>query len=261
MAPPPARSLRPRPKRRRLPAALARGQMGRMTAHGPGLAEVAALVGDPARANMLAALMDGRTLTASELAFVAGVAAPTASGHLARLTSGNLLSVERRGRQRHYGLASPLVARMVESIMAVAAVQAPPRHVGRSPGAAALRDARTCYDHLAGRLGVAVTEALVARGHLRLAEDGGEVTAEGGRFLARIGVEPAGRAARPLCRPCLDWSERRHHLAGRLGEALCRRCFDLGWIERMRGTRAVRVTVPGRAAFAATFGVEVGQPR
>jgi hypothetical protein len=120
----------------------------------------------------------------------------------------------------------------------------------------ALREARTCYDHLAGRLGVGIADALVARGLIVLGEEAGEVTASGGAWLAAFGVEvePAGRTRRLLCRPCLDWSERRPHLAGRLGAALCRRCEDLGWIERQRDGRAIRVTERGRLGFESEFG-------
>jgi DNA-binding transcriptional ArsR family regulator len=216
------------------------------------MATVAALLGDPARANMLVALMDGRALTAKELAFAAHVSPQTASGHLARLTEAGLLDMASQGRHRYFRLASPLVGQMLESVMAVAGPD--PRPMGAWRGGAALRTARTCYDHLAGRLAVALTDSLVAAGHVALTPDGGEVTLSGQDFLTRFGAEPApGR--RIFCRPCLDWSERRPHIAGRLGAALASRCFELGWIARMRDTRAVAITPAGADGFADTFGV------
>src|ERR1700738_2816810 len=186
-----------------------------MEAIQPSLAEVAALVGNPARANMLTALLDGRALTATELAFAGGVAPQTASGHLGKMTEGRLLTLAKQGRHAYYRLASPMIGRMLESIMAVAA-DGPPRPQPRWCGGEALRNARTCYDHLAGRLGVALADALAARDHVELSEDGGMVTPEGEAFLLEFGVDlreksPSGR---PFCRPCLDWSERRTHLAG-----------------------------------------------
>jgi DNA-binding transcriptional ArsR family regulator len=216
------------------------------------MASVAALLGDPARANILTALMDGRALTAKELAFAARVSAPTTSGHLARLTEANLLAVQKQGRHRYFRLASPLIGQMLESIMAVAGPEP-----GRLPswrGGEALRTARTCYDHLAGRLGVALADSLCAAGHLALSADGGEVTEQGHAFLAGFGAEPvAGK--RVFCRPCLDWSERRPHIAGRLGAALASRCLELGWIERQRDSRAVTITAAGATGFADRFGI------
>ncbi|HJS30748.1 MAG TPA: helix-turn-helix transcriptional regulator [Alphaproteobacteria bacterium] len=224
-------------------------------------AEVAALAGDPARAGMLHALMDGRALTASELADVAGVTPQTASGHLARMIAAELLAVEKQGRHRYYRLASPAVARMMESIMLVASRREPtrpPRVVGSRE--AALRAARTCYDHLAGRLGVALADAMTESGHVELASDGGLVTDAGIALFRRIGVDvdalAARRGRRVLCRPCLDWSERRPHLAGALGAALCEHCFARGWIRRIEGTRAVAITAKGAGAFREAFGVE-----
>jgi DNA-binding transcriptional ArsR family regulator len=226
------------------------------------LAEIGALVGDPARANILAALADGRALTATELAYVARVTPQTTSGHLARLTAANLLALARQGRHRYYRLASPLVAQMLESIMVVGAVQLPPRRRLPSRVDDAMRRARTCYDHLAGRLGVGLAEALAAGGRIVLGEDGGEVTADGMRFLAEFGALPLPRpgSRRPFCRACLDWSERRWHIAGAVGAGLCRRAFELGWIERRRDSRAVAVTAAGRQGFAETFGLVLEQP-
>ena len=228
-----------------------------MEAIQPSLAEVAALVGNPARANMLTALLDGRALTATELAYAGGVAPQTASGHLARLTEGRLLTLAKQGRHVYYRLASPLIGRMLESIMAVAA-DGPPRYQPRWRGGDALRNARTCYDHLAGRLGVGLADALVARDHVTLSEDGGVVTRRGEEFFRSFGIELHGsnETRRAFCRPCLDWSERRTHLAGALGAALASRSFALGWITRIRDTRAVLVTADGRRGFSQTFGID-----
>jgi DNA-binding transcriptional ArsR family regulator len=228
-----------------------------MTA-GTNIAEIAALVGDPARANMLDALLDGRALTAGELAYAAHVTASTASGHLAKLTEAGLLGVVRQGRHRYFRLASPRVAQMLESIMAVAALQGAPRYRPRSARDDALRLARTCYDHLAGVLGVGLADTLVARAQIVLTEDGGTVTEAGIAFLSGFGIdEPQDPMRRVFCRPCLDFTERRPHLAGRLGAALARRCFEQGWIERLRDSRAVRVTAPGRAGLAEAFGLDL----
>jgi DNA-binding transcriptional ArsR family regulator len=218
------------------------------------MASVAALLGDPARANILTALMDGRALTAKELAFAAHVSAPTASGHLARLTEANLLAAEKQGRHRYFRLASPLVGQMLESVMAVAGPE--PRQLNAWRGGDALRTARTCYDHLAGRLGVALADALTGAGHIALSQDGGEVTDQGHTFLANFGAQPAP-GKRVFCRPCLDWSERRPHIAGRLGASLASRCLELGWIEPQRDSRAVAITPTGTDGFAATFGISL----
>jgi DNA-binding transcriptional ArsR family regulator len=222
------------------------------------LAETAALMGDPARAGMLAALMDGRALTAGELAQVAGIAPQTASGHLARLAAAGLLAVERQGRHRYHRLASPAVARALEGLMALAAATpAPPRQLRTGPRDAALREARTCYDHLAGRLAVAIADAMVARGQIELEPDGGSVTESGATFLRNLGVAPRQAASRRLfCRPCLDWSERRPHLAGTLGAALCTRCLELGWLRRVPGGRALSITPAGQLGLREAFGVE-----
>ena len=219
----------------------------------PRVAAVAALLGDPARANIMNALLDGRALTAKELAFAARVSPQTTSGHLAKLTQAALLSVEQQGRHRYFRLASPLVGQMLESIMAVAGAQTP-RTATSWKGGEALRNARTCYDHLAGRLGVALADSLTRQGHIALSPDGGEVTETGHAFLRDFGAEP-GPGKRVFCRPCLDWSERRPHIAGRLGAALACRCFDLGWVARLRDTRAVAITPVGRTGFAASFGI------
>jgi DNA-binding transcriptional ArsR family regulator len=222
------------------------------------LVEVAALVGDTARATMLWALMGGQSLTATELAYAANVSRSTASGHLSKLAAAGLLTVNRKRRFAYYRIASPLVARMLESIKAVAAIETPPRHRPRSARDDALCFARTCYDHLAGQCGVAVTDALVARGLVVLTDDGGEVTPSGDRFLTSFGVDAAPRGRRLFCQPCLDWSERRYHLKGVVGAGLLCRCMDLGWFKRERDSRALRLTPVGRSGLADMFGVRIG---
>jgi DNA-binding transcriptional ArsR family regulator len=221
------------------------------------LVEVAALVGDTARAAILAALMGGQALTGSELAYLARVSRPTASEHLVKLVEARLIAVTKQGRYRYYRIASPLVARMIESIIAVAAIEVPARYQPRSIRDDALRFARTCYDHLAGRVGVAVTDALVANGHIVLGEDGGEVTDAGARFLTAFGADLHSRGTRIFCRPCLDWSERRYHVAGLVGAEIWRRCLDLGWLVRERDSRTLRLTAAGRTGLSDTFGVDL----
>jgi len=222
------------------------------------LAEIGALLGDVARAKILSALMNGRALTAGELAWAAGITAQTASGHLAKLTEARLIVRNQQGRHRYYRLASPLVAQMLETVMAVAAVQSPPRHRPPARIDAALRAARTCYDHLAGRLGVALADALVEQDFVELSESGGVVTASGRRFLVDFGLNIDALAAkrRCFCKPCLDWSERRVHLAGAVGAELAARCFSLGWVERQKDSRAVTITESGCMGFASVFGIE-----
>jgi DNA-binding transcriptional ArsR family regulator len=224
---------------------------------GTTLAEVAALIGDVARANILSALMDGRALTASELAWHSGVTAPTTSGHLAKLSEANLIAMARQGRHRYYRLASPEVAQAIESLMAVASF-GPKRHRPVGPKDEALRNARTCYDHLAGRLGISLADALVSKGHVILSDSAGALTDEGSRFLCSFGVDMASGQGgkRATCRTCLDWSERRPHLAGKVGAALCARIFHLGWVERIKDSRAVAVTPAGRRGLSETFGIE-----
>ena len=218
----------------------------------PQMAEIAALVGDPARANILGALFDGRALTATELSYAASVSPQTTSGHLAKLTQARLLTVVKQGRHRYYRLATPLVAQMMETIMAVAS-ESPPRYRPRSPREDALRLARTCYDHFAGRLGVAIADSLCARGHVILGDDGGQVTETGFAFLSELGAQFSKPSRRPFCRHCLDWTERRPHLSGMVGASIAIRCFDLGWVERERAQRALRITPKGREGFRRFF--------
>lgn len=222
------------------------------------VAEIAGLVGEPARAAMLLALMEGRALSAGELARVAGVAAPTASGHLGRMGEAGLLVVERQGRHRYHRLASPAVAAMLEGIMAVAGQAARRPAVRTGPRDAALRRARTCYDHLAGRIAVAVTDRMIERGELELSTDGGALTGRGEALLRALGVDAGAignstRGRRTWCRPCMDWSERRPHLAGAVGAALLDAYLGNGWMRRVEGSRAVVVTPAGRLALDRAF--------
>jgi DNA-binding transcriptional ArsR family regulator len=221
------------------------------------LVEVAALVGDTARATILAALMGGQALTGSELAFLARISRPTASEHLVKLVEARLVAVTRQGRFRYYRIASPLVARMIESIIAVAAIEVPSRYQPRSIRDEALRFARTCYDHLAGQIGVAIADALVDRGYILLGEDGGEVSDAGVRFLTGFGADLSPRGKRLFCRPCLDWSERRYHVAGLVGTEIWRRCLELRWLIRERDSRALRLTPAGKAGLLDAFGVDL----
>lgn len=230
------------------------------------IAEIAALVGDPTRTTMLMALMDGRAFTAGELARAASVTPQTASGHLAQLAAAGLIEAWKQGRHRYHRLASPAVAEMLEGMEQVALLSAPrnakPIVVG--PRERDLRAGRTCYDHLAGRLGCDITDALLTRDHLELAKDGGALTDSGAEFLARLGVDIEGAAARGkrtgriFCRPCIDWSERRPHVAGALGAALCKHAFARGWIRRRTDTRAVIVTPKGQLELRKAFGVSFG---
>jgi DNA-binding transcriptional ArsR family regulator len=227
------------------------------------LVEVAALVGDTARATMLAALMGGQSLTATELAYCANISRSTASGHLSKLVAARLLVVTRKRRFSYYRIASPLVASMLESIKLVAAIEVPPRHHPRSAHDEAVRFARSCYDHLAGQAGVAVTDALVAMGYIVLGDEGGELTSSGERFLRTFGADlsPRPGSRRIFCQPCLDWTERRYHLKGLVGAAILRRLLELGWFKRVAGSRALRLTPPGRTGLSEVFHVEFDERR
>ncbi|MCC5971634.1 MAG: helix-turn-helix transcriptional regulator [Pararhodobacter sp.] len=225
-------------------------------ASGNTIAEVAQLIGDAGRANMLAALMGGQALTAGELARHAGVTAQTASGHLAKLTAARLLAVEKQGRHRYFRLASPEVAQALQALMSVAA-DGPKRHHPVGPKDQALRLARTCYDHMAGRLALAVADALVRDGYLVLSDGAGIVTDAGRHFFTDFGIDvDALRKPRPLCRTCLDWSERRPHIAGQLGAALLAALLDKGWVARSADSRALRLSRAGERGFAKVFGLE-----
>lgn len=221
---------------------------------GPDIARIGALLGDPARANMLTALVGGQALTAGELAREAGISASTASSHLARLTDDGLLVRVRQSRSVYYALAGEDVAALLETLMGLATRTG---HLRTRPGPKepALRRARVCYDHLAGELAVAMLDNLLARGAI---EDRGGALSLGPDtgFLRALGVEPdtLPRGRRPVCKACLDWSERRSHLAGSLGAAILTRIYELGWARRSPGTRLVTFSAPGLAAFEAAFG-------
>jgi len=220
------------------------------------IAPIAALLADPARVAMLWALSDGREVAAGELAEVAGIGAPTASAHLAKLAAAGFVASRAEGRHRHYRLARPELVRALEALAVLAPEAAPRTHrqakIGRS-----VRAARTCYDHLAGRLGVALTDALVARGILVLSDGEFTTTEEGADLLTDFGLDLlTARARRRAFAPaCLDWSERVPHIAGSLGAALLDQLLSRGWIERLPGSRAVAVTTAGSRGLARTFGV------
>jgi DNA-binding transcriptional ArsR family regulator len=226
---------------------------------GPLIAEIAGLVGEPARATMLCALLDGRALTATELAYAARVTPQTASTHLAKLTEAGLITSLRDGRYRYFRLASSKVAQMLDGIMAVAVAHRP-RYRPLSRQAQVLRDARVCYDHLAGRLSVDLADFFTTHEHIVLGDDAAEITAAGVRFLAEFGIDlfAAGRR-RHFCRSCLDWTERRAHIGGAVGAALANRCFDLGWTERVKDSRAVTITALGERGFLETFGIAASE--
>lgn len=222
---------------------------------GPDIALVAALLGDPARANMLTALIAGQALTAGELAREAGVTAQTASGHLARLERGGLVTAKRQGRHAYFALSGPDVAAVLESLMGLAARTG---HARTRPGPKepALRRARVCYDHLAGDLGVAMLDGLIASGRIAGDEDL-ILTPTGVAFIEDFGIatDTLVPGRRPVCKRCLDWSVRRSHLAGSLGKALLERVYALGWAKRVDGSRIVSFTPGGLQAFEVSFGV------
>lgn len=222
---------------------------------GPDISRVAALIGDPARANILTALMSGKALTASELAGEAGVTLQTASAHLSKLEGGGLIALRREGRHKYFRLAGDEVADVLEALMGLAAGTGALR-TRPGPRDPEMRRARVCYNHLAGDMGTQMYDALLARGVLRRSGDALELTDAGRRFVTGFGIDlgalPKSRA--PLCRDCLDWSERRSHLAGRLGRAMLSRIEEIGWATRVTGTRVVRFSRAGEAAFAEMFG-------
>jgi DNA-binding transcriptional ArsR family regulator len=220
------------------------------------MAEVASLVGDPARANILCALLGGRALTATELSFAAGVSPQTASGHLGKLLAARLVLLMKQGRHRYYRLAGPHIGHMLESIMAVA-LTAPPRFQPTSKRDGTLRRARTCCDHIAGLLGVRLAERLSEREFVILGAEAGEVTPEGEDFLAELGIDltAARTKRRVFCRPCVDWTERVPHIGGSVGAALASRCFEMNWIERVGDSRALTITPSGRHGLREKFGL------
>lgn len=219
---------------------------------GPDIARIASLVGDPARANMLTALMGGTALTASELALEAGVSLPTASSHLSKLMEGGLLTLASQGRHRYYGLAGTQVAGMIEAITGVAAAVGPQR-VRPGPRDAAMRVARVCYDHLAGEQAVAMLDRLVDKKVLIRDDKEIRLGQSAASHFAALGIEVESKARRPVCRACLDWSERRSHLAGTLGAAILDKILLEKWARRERDSRAVVFSPMGKQAFERTF--------
>jgi DNA-binding transcriptional ArsR family regulator len=221
---------------------------------GPNIVGIAALIGDHARAEILTALMTGQALTATELTQVAGVTKQTVSAHLGKLLEAQLLAVEVQGRHRYFRLADRDVAQLLESLMGVAYRVGAVR-VRSSPREPALRKARVCYDHLAGELGVLVFDSLEQRRYLRTGGTGTELTMRGRRFWEDMGIDldALARERRPLCRACLDWSVRRHHLAGSVGAALLARCLDLGWARHAKDSRVVSFSAAGEKALRARF--------
>jgi DNA-binding transcriptional ArsR family regulator len=229
-------------------------------------AEIAALSGEPARAAMLFALMDGRALTAGELSGIAGVTPQTASGHLSQMEKAGLVSVISQGRHRYFSLSRPEVAHMIEAIAEVAGLKATKTGTVRTgPREEALRRARTCYNHIAGALGVGLADALSRDGHVELDAEAALLTPSGLAFLERIGIDSAPvherlhrRPGRVVCRACMDWSERRPHIAGLVGTILFDHSLLQGWVRRSPGTRALIVTPKGQSAFREHFGLRLG---
>jgi DNA-binding transcriptional ArsR family regulator len=224
----------------------------------PDIAAVAGLLADETRAAMIGTLADGSARPASELAALAAVSNSTASSHLSKLVDRGLLAVERHGRHRYFRLAGGEVGAAIEALAVIAPLRQV-RSLREATVAGALREARTCYDHLAGALGVALADALIERHVLWLSGDQYELGPRGRKTLANLGVDPDELAERrrAFARPCLDWSERRHHVGGALGAALAERFFALGWLERVDPARAVRVTAAGRTGFDRSFGLRV----
>jgi DNA-binding transcriptional ArsR family regulator len=227
-------------------------------AEGPDLAALAGLLADSTRASFCLALLDGRAWTAAELARHAGVAASTATGHLNLLVAGGLLAEERQGRHRYVRLADAGAAELVENLASMAPRRVtPPRSLSTASRAAALARARTCYDHLAGGLGVSITAAMTDRGLLNW-KHGLALTPDGAAWLAGLGIALPSAARRPPVRSCLDWTERRPHLAGAAGAALCAHAFRSGWITRVGASRAVTVTDAGWSALQDHLGLLPG---
>lgn len=221
---------------------------------GPDIAHIATLIGDPARANMLTALMSGKALTVSELAEEAGVTIQTASSHLSKLDQGGLLRPRKQGRHKYFTLANDEVAHVLEGLMGLAAGSGHLR-TRTGPKDAELRQARVCYNHLAGDMGTQMFDSLMAQGHLIIEQDELRLTPSGAVFAKklRIDLDTLNGQKSPLCRECLDWSERRSHLAGSLGRALLSRFEELSWATRNQKTRVVSFSREGRREFDRLF--------
>lgn len=224
---------------------------------GPDIARIAALIGDPARANMLTALMSGKALTATELSQEAGITLQTTSSHLAKLHEGGLLKPRKQGRHKYFALANDDVAHLLENLMGFAAGSGHLR-TRTGPCNAEMRQARVCYNHLAGTMGIQMYDSFVRNGYLRLETEGLTLTSAGEAFVQNFGIELQQLRAKksPLCRQCLDWSERRSHLAGTLGRALLTRIEELGWAKRIPDSRIIRFSPDGQIKFNAAFPVQ-----
>lgn len=221
---------------------------------GPDIAYIASLIGDPARANILTALMSGKALTASELAQEAGVTLQTASSHLSKLDAGGLLRPRKQGRHKYFSLASDDVAHVLEGLMGLAAGAGHTRK-RTGPKDAKLRKARVCYNHLAGDMGTHMFDSLVSQGYLSIDGDDLVLTETGAQFVSEFGIDldALSRARAPLCRECLDWSERRSHLGGSLGRAFLSRFEGMSWIKRDKDTRVITFSTMGAKAFQSMF--------
>lgn len=224
----------------------------------PNMAEIAALLGETSRATILASMMDGRFHTASELAYMAAIKPQTASFHLAKLVEGKLIKVEKQGRHRYFQLAGEDIAQFLESFLAISP---PPevRSLKQSSQIKLLQDARTCYDHLAGKLGVQLTESMLKAGYLTLEGKQFVLTDEGILFFTTFGIDLTAlkRKRRSFSHACLDWSERRYHLAGALGCELLNQFFNLGWLLRVPSIRAIKVTEKGKLGFKEVFHLDL----
>ncbi|WP_217592571.1 helix-turn-helix transcriptional regulator [Cohnella sp. GbtcB17] len=226
------------------------------------IVSVASLIGDPSRAKMLDALMGGQALPAGELAYIAGVSPQTASAHLSKLVNGNLLKVESQGRHRYYRLANAEVAQFVEMLEVLSPAR-PVRSLRQSEELVKVRHARTCYDHLAGRLGVALTNAWLERSYLSILSDREfGLTDEGADHFLSWGVDlrTPSPGRRVFAKRCLDWSERYHHVGGYLGARIASAALANGWVERIEGTRALRVTERGRDSLRDLYGMDWASP-
>lgn len=224
----------------------------------PNMAEIAALLGETSRATILASMMDGRFHTASELAYMAAIKPQTASFHLAKLVEGKLIKVEKQGRHRYFQLAGEDIAQFLESFLAISP---PPevRSLKQSSQIKLLQDARTCYDHLAGKLGVQLTESMLNAGYLTLEGKQFVLTDEGILFFTTFGIDLTAlkRKRRSFSHACLDWSERRYHLAGALCCELLNQFFNLGWLLRVPSIRAIKVTEKGKIGFKEVFHLDL----
>lgn len=223
-------------------------------AEGPDIARIASLIGDPARSNILLALLGGKALTATELAGAAGVTLQTASSHLSKLEEGGLLAQRKQGRHRYFALADGHVGEMIEGLMSFSATRGHLRH-RTGPKEPELRKARICYDHLAGDYGVRMLDSLVAQGAIRAEDEALTLTTDGEALLETRGLDIGRLRAkrRPLCRACLDWSERRTHLAGSLGAELLTHFLDRGLARRVEESRIIRFTPEGERQFLRWF--------